>query len=131
MSEPAKVYLCGPINGRTDAECTSWRDEARRLWANPVLDPMARDYRGREAENVRAIVEGDKADIDACDAVIVYFDRPSVGTAMEVLYARERGKRVVVVNASRGPLSPWLSYHSDLVVPTVREAVVALRGPVR
>jgi hypothetical protein len=51
-----------------------------------VLDPMDRDYRGKEDESVKDIVEGDKADIDWADAVIAYCPKPSVGTSMEVLY---------------------------------------------
>lgn len=109
-----KIYLAGPINGCTDAEANDWRSAVKKLHPN-CLDPMARDYRGKEAESVREIVEGDKADIDQCDAVIVYFERPSVGTSMEVLYAWERSKPVVTVNKSGRPISPWLAYHSSVV----------------
>lgn len=116
------VYLAGGINGLSDADATDWRERAKRLLSGwDVLDPMARDYRGREDQNVTAIVEGDKADIDACDAVIVWAVRPSWGTAMEVLYAWERGRRVVVV--CPGSVSPWLRYHSATVVATIEEAI--------
>lgn len=119
-----KIYLAGPINGCTDAEANDWRSAVKKLHGD-VLDPMARDYRGKETEAVNAIVEGDKADIDACDGVLVWFERPSVGTSMEVLHAWERGKPVVVVNRSGKPASPWLTYHARAVVSSAPEALAA------
>lgn len=88
---------------------------------------MIRDYRGREDGNEDEIVEQDKADIDVCEALLVYYDRPSVGTSMEVLYAWERGKAVFVVNPQRLALSPWLRYHSHAVTPDLDIACAALR----
>lgn len=112
-----KIYLCGPINGRSDEECKGWRAVATQAFTacgHEVIDPMARDYRGRELEPgiAREIVENDKADIDACDVLFVYFDKPSVGTSMEVLYAWERGRFVFLLDQSGKPLSPWFIYHS-------------------
>ena len=118
------VYLCGPINGRSDDDCTVWREQAKTLLgADNCLDPMRRDYRGREQACVDEIVELDKVDVDGADFLLVYFDKPSVGTSMEVLYAWERGIPVIVVNQSDRPLSPWLIYHSTEVVDSVAAAV--------
>jgi nucleoside 2-deoxyribosyltransferase len=127
------VYLAGPINGCSDAECNDWREKAKTLLTPDmdVLNPMVRDYRGQETESTDEIVEGDKKDIDISDALLVFFDRPSVGTAMEMLYAWERKKKIVVVNASKsdnGSLSPWLAYHSsNNIVGSVAEGVKRLR----
>lgn len=89
---------------------------------------MRRDYRGKEHESVNDIVELDKFDIAQSDALLVYFDKPSVGTSMEVLWAFERGKLVLVVNASDKPLSPWLLYHSHRVFDTVEAACAWLNA---
>lgn len=110
------IYLCGPINGRTDEDATEWREVVKKRWDGKTLDPMRRDYRGREMEPGIAaeIVAGDIEDIQNSDAILVYFDKPSVGTAMEVFYAKHvLGKLVVVIDASDKPLSPWLVHHSD------------------
>jgi nucleoside 2-deoxyribosyltransferase len=123
-----RVYLCGPINGCTDEECKDWREYAKSALRAECVDPMVRDYRGRENEAVAEIVENDKADIDGCDALLVNYVKPSVGTSMEVLYAWERGKRVVVVAAPGIPISPWLRYHAALIYPTFTEAINALNG---
>lgn len=117
------IYLCGPINGCSDAECKEWREYVSGLWDGPVLDPMRRDYRGREKESLREIVELDKIDINSCDAMIVNKDRPSDGTSMEILYAFERGKLVVLVVPEGVTPSPWAVYHSHKVVNRFDDAV--------
>ena len=123
-----QVYLCGPISGRSDDDCTGWREQIKAALPGRCLDPMRRDYRGRELEPGIAgeIVAGDIEDIDQCYTVLVYFDRPSVGTAMEVFYAHRIGKRVVVIDKSGKPLSPWLVHHSHVIVASLREALEAL-----
>lgn len=123
------IYLCGPINGRSDDDCTGWREAVKRLFPGNCVDPMARDYRGRELEPGIAaeIVAGDIEDIQTCDAILVFYDKPSVGASMEVFYAKHNlGKQVVVIDKSDKPLSPWLLHHSDVVVRTVNEALALL-----
>lgn len=121
-----RVYLAGPINGCTDAEANDWRTEAKKRLTDikaKFLDPMARDYRGKEDESVNDIVHGDKHDIDCCTHLLVYFEKPSVGTSMEVIYAWERGIPVGIINKSGKPLSPWLRYHSTFIKPSLKAAI--------
>lgn len=121
MEETMKVYLCGPINGCTDAEAKDWRQYAKTKLPF-TMDPMVRDYRGREDLNVREIVEQDKRDISDCDVLLVKYDKPSVGTSMEIMYAYERSKCIVVVAAETTSISPWLRYHSSKIFHTFDEA---------
>lgn len=107
------VYLCGPIFGQSTAFCVSWRENAS-LVLGEVRDPMTRDYRGKEDANIQDIVEHDKKDIDECSHVLAYVPKPSIGTAMEILYAWERNKPVIAV-VPEGPVSPWLQYHARIV----------------
>jgi nucleoside 2-deoxyribosyltransferase len=95
------------------------------LIRGPVRDPMSRDYRGREDEFVVDIVNGDKADIRECRAVLAYCPRPSVGTSMEIFYAWSLGIPVVAVVPS-GPVSPWLRHHSIAVFRDLAAAVTVL-----
>lgn len=120
-----KVYLCGPINGCTDSECKDWR-EFVKSWGIPTVDPMERDYRGKEDECFAEIVELDKRDIDMCDVVLVNYDKPSVGTSMEILYAWERGKRVIVVRNPQTKISPWLKYHAHSICASFADAKLLL-----
>lgn len=117
------LYLCGPINGCHDAEAKDWRAYVRSKWRGTCLDPMVRDYRGREAESFREIVELDKIDVASADIILVNYDRPSVGTSMEILYAWERGKRVIVVCAPDVVVSPWLRYHAHHLTTSFDDAL--------
>ena len=87
---------------------------------------MRRDYRGRELEfGIAAeIVNGDIQDIKECDAMLVYYDKPSVGTSMEMRMAfAELGKKVFLVNKSDSPLSPWLVRHCDAIYESLDDAI--------
>ena len=118
-----RVYLGGPINGCTDEEAHGWRDELAAalidLGYEPV-DPMRRDYRGREMEPgiANEIVKGDLEDINSCSILVFNCPKPSYGTAMEIFYGcYEALKRVIIVlpDDGREP-SPWLVVHSHQIV---------------
>lgn len=121
------VYLCGPINGCTDEGANGWRDFViNRAPQFEYLNPMRRDYRGKEDYNFDEIVELDKIDIANSDALLVNYDKPSVGTSMEVYIAFTTGKLVVVVARLDAAISPWLRYHSHRIVRSLDEAIVNL-----
>lgn len=120
-----KVYLAGPINGCTDEECKDWREAAKRILPD-TLDPMTRDYRGREDECFAEIVELDKEDILQAGLVLVNYDKPSVGTSMEILYAWERGIPVILVARADSKLSPWLRYHVSRIFHSFEDAFACL-----
>lgn len=127
------IYLCGPIQGRSDDECVVWRKEFQKKWAKlgyDVLDPMRRDYRNIEHLESRKIaaeiVAYDLEDINNSVGLVVYFDRPSVGTSMEIFYAASIRLPVVVINVSKQPLSPWLLHHSTDIVHDIDAAVAKL-----
>ena len=121
------VYLCGPINGKSDAECNDWRSKARHLLGGSfvVVDPMARDFRGKEDMNVEQIVLGDIADIDAADFLLVRADSPSWGTAMEVRHAFVTGKKIVAFTEAER-ISPWLRYHTHAIYESLQRACMAV-----
>lgn len=125
-----KVYLCGPINGCTDEEANGWRSLVKDTFSNhnqkynhPGLythfldiDPMKRDYRGVEADVYREIVDLDKLDIRNADALLVYYEKPSVGTSMEMFYAWTLGKPIVMLTPEGTRISPWLRYHTTKIM---------------
>jgi nucleoside 2-deoxyribosyltransferase len=130
-----RIYLAGPINGCTDGEAKDWRnwmkDVSRSNIAAPsahveFIDPMRRDYRGVEAVRYREVVDLDKRDILQADIVVVMYEKPSVGTSMEVLFAWEHNKAVVVIAKAGTLLSPWLLYHSTCVVESLEAAAAKL-----
>lgn len=124
-----QIYLAGPIDGVTDQEARAWRTEARTLLNGDVLDPMARDFRGREHECMNEIVEADKADIDKAALVLAHCWKPSVGTSMEIVYAWTLGKRVHVIVPRGAPCSPWLRYHATAVHDSLVAACEIINSP--
>jgi hypothetical protein len=118
-----KPYLCGPIKDCNDAECKDWREDAKRKFPE-AIDPLRRDYRGvtNEALPIKTIVEDDKLDIMMSDCLLVSFSKPSVGTSMEIIFAWEQHKPVIVVAPENELLSPWLLYHAAHVVHTFETA---------
>lgn len=125
MKKPT-IYLCGAINGCTDSEAKDWREKVKRQlgYSYQFLDPMRRDYRGREDDCVDEIVYGDYADIAQSDIILAAADRPSWGTAMEIHHAFGIGKRVISV--CEGRVSPWLRKHSTTVMPALDVAIYRL-----
>lgn len=116
------IYLCGGINGLSDADCRDWREVAKTLLLPAsTLDPMRRDYRGIEDQSVDAIVKGDLEDIALARAILVSIDRPSWGTAMEIVYAHQQSKLIVGWGAP-ARVSPWLRYHCHHISPTLQDA---------
>lgn len=123
------LYLCGAINGCSDTQAREWREVVKDALCGvyTILDPMRRDYRGREVGCAGEIVEEDISDISTCDVVLVAADRPSWGTAMEVRIAHtELRKEVVTVCQSPSP-SPWLVHHSSIIVLHLLAAIAHLR----
>jgi hypothetical protein len=127
------VYLCGGIAGLTDAQCNDWRSFVKENLNRQkyyCLDPMRRDYRGREVECAKEIVEEDKKDIDNSAIVLVNACRPSWGTAMEIMYTFDKSQytfgrsriNIISVCDAENP-SPWLIYHSDKIFKTLEEAI--------
>jgi nucleoside 2-deoxyribosyltransferase len=119
-----KVYLAGPINGCTDDQAINWREVAKAcLGVGNCIDPMRRDYRGKEDESVDEIVHGDLDDINECDVVIANCWQTSWGTAMEIHYAATNGIPVVAVLPIGARVSPWLRYFSERIVYTLDAAL--------
>jgi nucleoside 2-deoxyribosyltransferase len=129
MTTTPGLYLCGAINGCTDAEANDWRQEAAAMLGASyrVYNPMVRDYRGREEEAAHEIVRGDLHEIDQCRAVLVNATRPSWGTAMECFYAFEQGKTVVAFTGWTR-CSPWLAAHTSMRFPALADACTYLRA---
>lgn len=122
------TYLCGGINGLSDADCRDWRESAKELLKTETLDPMRRDYRGIEAEFYTEIVAADLADIRNSDFVLVNAVRPSWGTAMEVFFAHSIGKPVIGWCGDAGRISPWLRYHCVAIHESLEDAIEDING---
>lgn len=124
------IYLAGPMAGRSDIDAKKWRDYMTIKLVDKninIRNPMDRDYRNHvkfTEKDIKDIVEGDKNDIKRSDLVVVYYDRPSVGTSMEILYAFERNIPVAIINASGNDvISPWLTYHAEYITADIDQMI--------
>ncbi len=123
-----RIYLAGPIFGTTE-EDQKWRQYVKKdLSARgyKVIDPLElRDYRGQEKEKAFEIVEKDLKDLKKSDILLIYAPKPSWGTAMEVVYAYLQSKQIITV-APEKEISPWLKYHTDILVSSFEEMLKVL-----
>jgi len=109
------VYLAGPITGQSYGQAAGWRDEAVKVLAfndikglSPMRgkaylsdeDKLADSYNDRTMSSVVGINVRDFNDCKTCDALFVNFlgaDRVSIGTVMEIAWARAFQKPIVIV----------------------------------
>jgi hypothetical protein len=123
-----KIYLCGPINGCTDSECKDWRNVIKEIFPGQTIDPMDRDYRGREDDCYKEIVELDRLDILNSTVLLVNYEKPSVGTSMEIFYAHSLAIPVFVVCRSGTTISPWLRYHTTEFFSSFNDAINRIKN---
>jgi nucleoside 2-deoxyribosyltransferase len=68
----------------------------------------------------QVIVEHDLECIDNADVLVVIINSPSYGTAMEMLIAKGKGKKIVSLAMDSVP-TPWPIYFSDFIVRDEQE----------
>lgn len=146
MSEHT-LYLAGPVASLEDGGA-GWRGEITEAHAeddgvhfeNPVakynvpagdVEIVEEDTDDPAEVTPDDIVEADKAMLRESEGVLVgYSDVQSIGTPMEVMWAHDRYKPVVIwIRDETLPheLSPWYRYHADAVTTSRSEAVSLLR----
>jgi len=114
------VYLAGPIQGCTKEEMWDWRLQianlAKNLWK--CINPVDMD-----AEKEQFIPYDKECITQKADGLLVHLDRPSMGTAMEILIAYEL--KLPIVTVTTIPLSPWVEYHCTMA-PNLLEGIFRL-----
>ena len=68
----------------------------------------------------QVIVEHDLECMDNADVLVVIINSPSYGTAMEMLIAKGKGKKIVSLAKDSVP-TPWPIYFSDFIVRDEQE----------
>ena len=126
------VYLGGPIKDCTDEEIHEWREYVKNHAIHyRCYDPTRRDFRNRKIENVdKEIVELDKIEICKSDILLanLLLKKPMVGTTMEIIYAWDRGKYVILIHPENERISPWYRYHAHKIVHTLDGGIQAIMG---
>lgn len=84
------------------------------------------DFRDK-LELSEKIVENDLKYIEEADGVVVVLNKPSIGTTVEMIHARELGKKIFLLAKEKVP-TPWPIYYSDYIVRSNEELIKKLRG---
>ncbi len=126
-----KIYLSGPIMDECPLAAATWRERATQALSEPfiLLDPMRRDFKDREVDSANEIVEFDLQDVRDADILLVNYNKPSIGTSMEVFYAaHDLGKFIVAFSPfSFQECSPWMVRYCTKILPSLESAVTYLR----
>ena len=121
------IYLSGPIMDENSGVAREWREEAVRLFGGrfKLLDPMRRKFVDRQVDSANEIVEFDLQDVRDADILLVNYNKPSIGTSMEVFYAaHDLGRFVVAFSPFEyKDCSPWMARYCTKIVPSLEDAV--------
>lgn len=125
-SEKKIVYLSGPIMDEHLGAARQWRETAKQLLAHDfrMLDPMRRNFKDREVDSANEIVEFDLQDVRDADIILVNYNKPSIGTSMEVFHASfNLGKFVVGFSPFEFKnCSPWMVRFCTKILPDLESA---------
>lgn len=143
MSGRLKVYLAGPITGLSYGGCTEWRVEVKeQLSDNNIdgLDPMrGKAYLSKEAQvadsysdhtmsSINGINVRDFNDCKRSDTILVNLlgsQKVSIGTVMEIAWARAFQKPIVLVMEKGNVHDHGMLTFGNIIVPTLEEGVSA------
>lgn len=131
--ETVKIYLSGGMGNLSFEEQSKWRkqiinaikfnyDCEKKPWFfNPVNYYNFTEVRHRSE---REIMEFDLNALRNSDLVIVNFNDPkSIGTAMELMIAKERNVPIIGFGVNGQTVHPWLLECCTRVCDSLREAV--------
>ena len=135
MANPGKkmtIYLSGPIMDEHAGTAREWRTAAKKMLGQDfrILDPMRRKFVDRQVDSANEIVEFDLQDVRDADIVLVNYNKPSIGTSMEVFYAAfNQGKFVISFSPfTFENCSPWMVRFSTKILPSLEAACEYIRN---
>jgi nucleoside 2-deoxyribosyltransferase len=127
-----KLMVCGPVARGGIEKIRCFQDFLRRNGFD-LIDQFQfeamdysriQDFRGKN-ELSKKIVKNDLDFIENCDAIVALCDEPSFGTAIEIYYAKNKGKKVIIFNERPQP-SPWPIAYKDFLAKNERELLKIL-----
>ena len=126
-----KIYLCGPIMDEVEGQARFWRDTATQELKGDfvLLDPMRRNFKDREVDSANEIVDFDLQDVRDADILLVNYNKPSIGTAMEVFYAgHDLGRFVIAFSPfAFQECNPWMVKFCTKILPSLEAAITYTR----
>jgi hypothetical protein len=132
-----RIYLSGPMAGKTFEEATGWRNSFKELLSSGIsmglavdvvkyLDPCDRWYESYAeiSRDSRSIVSIDKLEYRSADIVVVNCLEKGWGTPMEMFDAYEHYDKIVLsyIGTQEFP-SIWVKEHSTQMFRSLEEIV--------
>lgn len=132
--ETVRIYLSGGMSSLSFEEQSKWRKqiqdaikfgdydcEKKAVFFNPVEYYNFKEVRHRSE---REIMEFDLNGVRKSDLIIVNFnDEKSIGTAMELMLAKEQNIPVIAYGIDDKKIHPWLLECCTRVCDDIREVV--------
>lgn len=124
------AFISGPIQGMETKQ--TYRKTLTKILTKhgyKVLDPWKRErvlYRHISSQKwwnkvpPHKFIQRDLKDIKKSDLLVAYLPKLSAGTLMELFYAKQKGKKAVVITDMKN-LSPWIVAHTDRLFKTIKE----------
>ena len=136
------VYLAGPITGEKHDEANQWRGkmiyELRRMGIKGISPLRSEPKVGDRYElfydddcfgTPKAIAGKNYFDVRNCDLTLAYLPHTSVGTIVEIGWAKSLGKPVVVVSQTDGLFNhPLIEECTNWIVPDFDRALTIIDG---
>jgi nucleoside 2-deoxyribosyltransferase len=120
------IYLSGPIMDEYAGHAREWRQTAKKTLDKQfkTLDPMRRQFVDRKVDSANEIVEFDLQDVRDADIILVNYNKPSIGTSMEIFYAsHDLGKFVVAFSPFEfKDCSPWMVRYCTKILGSLEDA---------
>lgn len=133
--ENVRIYLAGGMTGYSLEEQLKWRnnfkdaitfqykDETKK---NPIIfiPPNYYSPSTNTHKSEREVMEFELANLRKSDVVVVNFNNPqSIGTAMELMTAKENKIPVVGYNVGAKEIHPWLLECCTRICENLKETV--------
>lgn len=109
-----KVYLAGGMTGLSYKDYTRWRNYIISLTSRSDIKffnpPSYYNLQSENYDTEKEVMEFDLYNLRSSDLVIVNFNSPnSIGTAMELMLAKELKIPIIGINEENKQLHPWLT----------------------
>lgn len=132
--EIVKIYMAGGMSGLSLDEQMKWRNQIRneikfnnsdtKKTPSFISPPDYYSPSTTEHKSEREVMEFELNYVRKADLVIVNFNVPkSIGTAMELMLAKEYNIPVIGINADGHELHPWLELCTTRMCDNIREVV--------
>ena len=109
-----KIFIAAPYTYNFD---TISVNKLRELVKTIGHDPLVpHDFVTDDPVKIKEEIEFDLSLVDESDAIVADTTIPSHGVGMEIMYAKQKGKKVILIHKNGNRLSHMAIYHADKII---------------